>query len=59
MAVGTVIPDTLADLQGLKFTDQPWADKKTDHQGRNRSVDGPKRNIAEDIKRRKCCMKRV
>jgi hypothetical protein len=46
-------------LQGLEFPDQPGADDKTNDQRRNRSIDCPERNIAEDIKIGKCRVKGV
>jgi hypothetical protein len=59
MGVGAVIPDSLADLQGLEFPDQPGADDKTNDQRRNCGIDCPERNIAEDIKVGKCRVKGV
>jgi hypothetical protein len=50
MAVGAILPDGLAYLKGLEFSDQPGADNKTDYEGGNRGVDCPERDITKDIK---------
>ena len=59
MGVGAILPDRLADLEGLEFFDQPGADNKTDYEGGNCSIDCPERDIPKDIKRGIRSVKRI
>jgi hypothetical protein len=52
MALGAFLADVLADLHFLKGPDHPGAQEKADQKGRDRGVDGSKRDVPEHVEER-------
>jgi len=48
----SILPDGLTDPEILEPADQPGADDETDHERRDRRVDGPECDVSENIEKR-------